>query len=188
MAEVDFWAVFDAAPVALSVLSRDLAFVAVNRAHERLFGRTCGECIGRNAFEVFPGGSWPEGVEVLRSSLERVLAGGEGEGDILMLQRYDIEMPGSPGTRRERYWSVASAPLLDRDGAVCGVIVRMQEVTSVVERMRQESRSAFSEAGLAHAAVVEAQLFAETGELQAVNRRLRSAEARERGVTERRRA
>ncbi|WP_198653387.1 PAS domain-containing sensor histidine kinase [Actinocorallia populi] len=184
MAEVDFQALFDAAPAALALLSPDLVFVAVNRAYERLLDRTREEIIGRNIFEVFPGGSSGEGVAVLRSSLERALAGGEGEADTLMLQRYDIEVPGSPGASEERYWSVASSPLLDREGTVCGVIVRIQEVTSFIDRMREDGLSAFSDAGLIHAAAVEAQLFSQTRELQSINRRLRSSEAEERQVSE----
>ncbi|MEO3783157.1 PAS domain-containing sensor histidine kinase [Actinocorallia sp. B10E7] len=184
MAEVDFRALFDAAPAALALLSPDLVFVSVNRAYERLLGRTREEIIGRNTFEVFPGGSFGEGVETLRSSLERALAGSEDEADTLMLQRYDIEVPGSPGASEKRYWSVVSSPLLDREGAVCGVIVRMQEVTSFIDRMQKGGRSAFSDAGLTHAAAVEAQLFSQTGELQEINRRLRSSEAQERRVSE----
>ncbi|MBB6554202.1 hypothetical protein [Nonomuraea rubra] len=62
MAEVDFQAVFDEDPVALAVLSPDLVFVAVNRVHEELFGRTREEMRR-------PG--------LLRGVPERVLAGGE---------------------------------------------------------------------------------------------------------------
>ena len=184
MAEVDFRALFDAAPAALALLSPELVFVAVNRAYERLLDRTREEIVGRNIFEVFPGGSSGEGVEVLRASLERALAGGEDEADTLMLQRYDIEVPGSSEASEERYWSVTSCPLLDREGEVRGVIVRKQEVTSFIDRMRGNGRSAFFEAGLMHAAAVEAQLFSQTGELQEVNRRLRSSEAQEREISE----
>ncbi|MEU5876385.1 PAS domain-containing sensor histidine kinase [Spirillospora sp. NPDC047279] len=184
MTDVDFWDVFDAAPVALSVLSPDLAFVAVNRAHERLFGKTRAQCVGRNAFEVFPGKSWPEGVRTLRSSLERVVAGGEGEADLLLLQRYDIEIPGRPEAGRERYWSVASCPLRHRDGTVRGVIVRMQEVTSFVDRMREQAGRTSAGAGGTSVTAVEAQLFAQAEELHEVNQRLRDAEARERRVSE----
>ncbi|MEV4549943.1 PAS domain-containing sensor histidine kinase [Nonomuraea wenchangensis] len=184
MIELDCWEVFDAAPVALSVLSPGLDIVAVNRVHERILGRSRRECVGRNIFEVFPGGSWPQGVEALRSLLRRVLDGVENEAEVLLLQRFDVETPGNPDTAPERYWSVACSPLQGPDGTTCAVIVRMEEVTSFVERMREESRSEPSEAGWTHAAAVEAQLFARTAELQEANLRLRESEARERQISD----
>ncbi|MFC6376185.1 PAS domain-containing protein [Nonomuraea thailandensis] len=87
-----------------------MAFVAVNRAHERLFGRTSEECVGHVCFEVFPSESWPEGRQALRASLERVLASGDCASDLLLLQRYDVEVPGRAGEFAERYWSAAQLP------------------------------------------------------------------------------
>lgn len=183
MEGVDFAALFDAAPSALALLSPDLAFVAVNTAYERLLGRPREEMIGRNAFEVFPGGSSPEGAETLRSSLERALAG--GETDTLLLQRYDLEPTGAPGALHERYWSVANAPLLDAEGGVCGVIIRLQEMTALVDRILPDGPPASPDAAvLRHMASVEAQLFAQTGELQEMNRRLRRSQAEERMISE----
>ncbi|MBB6554201.1 hypothetical protein [Nonomuraea rubra] len=65
---------------------------------------------------------------MLRASFERVLASGDCAPDLLLLQRYDIEVPGRAGEFAERYWSVASCPLQGRDGTVRGLVVRLQEV------------------------------------------------------------
>lgn len=40
--------------------------------------------------------------------LERALAG--GDVDVMPLVRYDLEVPGRPGTFEERYWTAVNAP------------------------------------------------------------------------------
>ncbi|ROO87421.1 PAS domain S-box-containing protein [Actinocorallia herbida] len=184
MDEMDFFDVFDAAPVALAVLSTDLRFVAVNRAHEELFGRSREQCVGRPAFEVFPSRTWQHGKQALKESMERAVAGGECGAEITLMQRYDIETAGAGGTFEERYWTSANCPVRNRDGEICGLVVRLQEVTSFVDSMHGRGRSEFSRAGLSHAAAVEAQLFAQTGQLQELNQRLRNAEAHHRHLAE----
>ncbi|ROO86882.1 PAS domain S-box-containing protein [Actinocorallia herbida] len=184
MDEVDFRSWFDRAPVALAVLSPDLTFAAVNRDYELLLGRTREQCVGRNLFDVFPGGSWKEGAETMRACFERLLAGDEDAADVVVLQRYDVEVPGFPGTSEERYWSVACRTLREAGGPVHGLVLRVEEVTSVVERIREEGRAPVFDEGLTRAAAIEAQLFFQTGRLQDVNQRLRSSEARERRIAE----
>ncbi|GAB2856129.1 hypothetical protein GCM10022221_64690 [Actinocorallia aurea] len=182
MDKVDFRTLFDVAPVALALMSPEFDYVSVNRAHERLFRLPREECVGRNVFEVFPGRAWPQGAESLRAALERALAG--EEGDVLTLQRYDIEVPGGSGESTERYWIVAATAFPEPDGTIGGVVVRVQEVTSSVDGIGAGGLSAFSGAGATHAAAVEARLFAQAGELQEINRSLRSAGDQERRISE----
>lgn len=181
MVEVDFAALFDAAPSALALLSPKLDFVTVNRAFERLMGRSREGIIGRNAFEVFPGGASPESADTLRSSLEVALA--EAATDVMMLQRYDTEIPGSPGTFQERYWSVTNAPLLNSEGTVCGVILRLQEVTSFIDQILQAGPPAYHDI-VSRISAVEAQLFSQTHDVQEINQRLRHSQAQERLTSE----
>lgn len=182
MAEVDFAALFDTVPGALALISPDLVFVTVNRAYEELLDRPREEIVGRSVFEVFPGGSSPGEAQALRSSLERALAG--GEPDTLMLQRYDIEVPGRPGIFEERYWNVINAPLRDAEGEVRGIVNQSQEVTAFIRQMEQGGSRAFAGTALPHLAALEAQLFSQTSELHEINQRLRRSEAQEHRTSE----
>ncbi|WP_187438294.1 PAS domain-containing sensor histidine kinase [Actinomadura decatromicini] len=181
MAEVDFSAVFEASPVAVAVLSPVWEYVAVNGAYERLTGWSRGELLGRNVFEVFPGGR-SDRAEQLRASLERVVA--VAEVDTMPLQRYDTEEPGLPGVFHERYWSIVNAPVLGPDGAVMLVINRVEEVTGFIQRLREIDAASggepLPEELVAGTRAIEAELFVRARELQEVNRRLRGARERER--------
>jgi hypothetical protein len=50
------------------------------------------------------------------ASLRRVLA--TGRPDAVEFQKYDVEIPGSPGQFARRYWSVVNAPVFGPDGRV----------------------------------------------------------------------
>lgn len=185
MTGLDYPAAFDALPVACAVLSSDLVYVSVNRAYERVVERRRGELLGHRIFEVFPGGPSGRGVHELRASLERALA--EGDVDVMPLVRYDLEVPGRPGTFEERYWTAVNAPLPGPDGRAAYVINRVEEVTSYIQQLRSAGagggRSAADQVEAA-----EAQLFLRARELEETNRRLRRARAREQQATDAARA
>ncbi|GAA4078936.1 PAS domain-containing sensor histidine kinase [Nonomuraea soli] len=181
MDEIDFGAAFEAAPIALALLSPDLIFIAVNQAYERLVGRSRADVVGRDVFDVFPGGPATTEAAVLRASLERVLA--DAETDVMPLLRYDVESVGGSAPE-ERYWSITNAPLLDSHGDVCGVVNLPQEVTGFVRRVREAGHTLSAGAGLSRLAAVEAHLYAQTGQLQDINRRLRRAQDRAQRATQ----
>ncbi|GAA4096896.1 hypothetical protein GCM10022214_70920 [Actinomadura miaoliensis] len=173
---------FEASPVAAAVLSPDLEYVVVNRAYERMLGRSRDQLIGRRILELFPGGPAGHGCAELRASLDRVVA--DGEVDVMALQRYDVEVPGRPGTFEERYWNAVNAPIQDPDGKVAGVIIRLEEVTAFVDQLRRASEPGTGSPA-ERRGLVEAEIFARTRELQQINQRLRHARAKERQTADR---
>ncbi|MFI6601493.1 ATP-binding protein [Nonomuraea sp. NPDC050536] len=185
MVDVDFEAVFYASPVACAVVLPDLTFAAVNRAYEKVSGRSRDELVGKNMFEMFPAGPSGRGAGELLASLERVLL--EQEADVMALQRYDVEVPGSPGVFEERYWSVINAPLVGPDGEVRLIIHRAEEATAFIQQLRK-TRSApefqAPDSAAAQLNEIEAEIFARARDLQEVNQRLRRAQTKERQTTE----
>ncbi|GAA0965201.1 PAS domain-containing sensor histidine kinase [Actinocorallia libanotica] len=183
MAEIDPAVLFDAEPVPVALVSPEMIFLAVNRAYEEMLGHSRQEVIGRDVFEVFPGGPSGEEAQAVRYSLERVLA--TGEVDLLPVHRYDIEVPGRPGEFEEHYWNVTTAPLRDEKGEVIGIFLQPQEVTAVLRHLRQEeSPPALAEPRMPYAEAVEAHLLAQAGQLCEINQRLRHANVQERQTAE----
>ena len=82
------------------------------------------------------------GVAVVYSALRTPVAPGSdgrrvlatGRPDAVEFQKYDVEIPGSPGQFARRYWSVVNAPVLGPDGQVVLIAHCLEEVT---ERMRR---------------------------------------------------
>lgn len=185
MVDVDFEAVFEAAPGACALLWPDMTFAAVNRAYERVSGRSRRELIGKNVFEMFSGGPSGRGASEARASFERVLL--EQEPDVMAFQRYDIEVPGSPGVFEERYWSIINTPLIGPCGQVRMIIHRAEEATAFVHQLRK-ARSELAmqppDSAAAQLNAIEAEIFARARDLQEVNQRLRRAQSKERQATE----
>ncbi len=100
-ARVDHQALFSVLPNPYLVLDADLAVVDVNEMYLRVTGRTREELIGQYLFDVYPDN--PEdpaadGIRNLAASLQRVLRTKEPEA--LAMQRYDLPVPGRPGSSR----------------------------------------------------------------------------------------
>ena len=97
-AEVDFDALFDAAPEIYLVLDASFNMVAANQARLAATMTTREQVIGRNLFEVFPDNPddpAADGVRNLRSSLERVLQ--TKTPDAMAVQKYDIPRAEAQG-------------------------------------------------------------------------------------------
>lgn len=171
---IDYEAVFRASQAPSLVLTPDLIMVAVNDVGLKLVGRTAEDLLGRHLFAVFPAnpGAPPEagaqGADSLRTSLEQVLA--TRRRDYMPLQRYDIEVPGSPGVFEERYWSTVNTPVLGPHGEVLWILLSTEEVTGFVRAL---GRSAAAEGGKGGGPARDVDAFAR--ELQALNEELRQA-------------
>ncbi|MFC9235585.1 PP2C family protein-serine/threonine phosphatase [Streptomyces decoyicus] len=174
---IDYAAVFQAQPGAALLLTPQFVIADANEALLRRAGRERHELIGRLLFDIFPDNpdnpDDPDasGMRNLRASLERVVA--TGVRDSMALQRYDVEVPGRPGTFEERYWSPVNVPVLDADGRVRLIVHRVEEVTEIVRA---------GAGGRPGDRVREAELFTRAQDLQEVNERLRRAQVREREV------
>jgi signal transduction histidine kinase len=165
MAQVDFRALFEAAPGLYLVLDPDLRIVAVSDAYLSATMTRREEIMGRGIFDVFPDNpDDPEatGVSNLSASLDSVRR--RRVADTMAVQKYDIQRPEAEGGGfEERYWSPKNTPVLDEAGELAYIIHRVQDVTEFVR---------LSEKGTEQ----EAEIFFRTQELQKLNRQLRAAD------------
>lgn len=182
MADLDYEAIFQAAPTAAVVMNTDFVILDANRAYLKVSGRRAADLIGRDIFEAFPdnpGDAEADGTANLRASLVRVRDG--GERDTMALQKYDVERPDQPGVFEERYWSPVNSPVPGPDGRVRLIIHRVEEVTPFIRELREahQGSGAMRDPDLQ---AMESELYARARELQQVIERLREAHAREQQV------
>ncbi|MFJ5034584.1 PP2C family protein-serine/threonine phosphatase, partial [Streptomyces sp. NPDC088560] len=178
--EIDYPGVFAALPSPCLVLGTDLVIAAANRAFCEVTGRSRVELLGQYLFEVFPDNpADPEadGVDTLKASLHRVLS--SGQTDHMVLQKYDIPVPGNPEVFKERWWTAINVPVLGPDGKVAWIIHRSEDMTDVVRAHRTAHPPSVSPG---REAAMEAELYARARQLQRLNEELRQAHARERHI------
>jgi signal transduction histidine kinase len=165
LAQVDFRALFEAAPGLYLVLDPELRIVAVSDAYLAATMTRREEIMGRGIFEVFPDNPEdPEatGVSNLSASLDRVRR--QKGPDTMAVQKYDIQRPEEEGGGfEERYWSPKNTPVLDEKGALAYIIHRVQDVTEFVRLSERGSEK-------------EAEIFLRGQELQELNRKLQAAD------------
>jgi PAS domain-containing protein len=133
--QVDYMALYRQLPVPVLALTPEFLIAEANEAYLQAMGRAREDLLGRDVFDAFPDNpSDPgaTGVQNAIASLRRVLA--TGRPDTVEFQKYDVEIPGSPGQFARRYWSVVNAPVLGPDGRVVLIAHCLEEVT---ERMRR---------------------------------------------------
>jgi PAS domain-containing protein len=133
--QIDYQAVYRKLPVPVLLLTPEFVMADMNEAYLRVAGRAREDLLGRNVFDAFPDNpSDPgaTGARNLRASFGRVLA--TAEPDALDLQRYDGEVPGSPGTFAKRYWCLVSAPVFGPGGRVVLIAHCVEEVTDRVRK------------------------------------------------------
>lgn len=134
--EVDWRALFEAAPGSYLVLAPDLTIVGVSDAYARATMTRREDIVGRGLFVVFPDN--PEdpaadGVRNLRASLDRVRE--HRKTDVMAVQKYDIRRPDAEGGGfEERHWSPTNSPVLGAGGDLLYIIHRVEDVTEEVRR------------------------------------------------------
>ena len=174
---VAFDALFEHSPNAYMVLDRELRYLEANRAYVLLTGIPREQLLGRSLFELFPGTANPDGSDqsdVLRASLQRVLA--TGERDTLALIPYAIEAQTPDGPVVDlRYWSATHTPVHDDDGRVVAVLQHTSDVTEV-ERLREELRRAREATGLTQGHL-ESAVLSRAASVQQDNLRLSARQA-----------
>ncbi|MHA4820101.1 PP2C family protein-serine/threonine phosphatase [Streptomyces aculeolatus] len=180
--QIDYKALFMAAPSPNLVLGPDLVIVDVNEAYLRVTGRSREDLIGLYLFDAFPrnpADPHASGVQDLDASLQRALR--TKMPDTMALLKYDIPHRGLRGAFEERWWSPINTPVLGPDGQVAWIIHRVEDVTPfILARAGQPAESGGG--ALSEREAMDAELFVRARELQRLNEELRRAHAREREV------
>jgi PAS domain-containing protein len=133
--QIDYAAVYRHLPVPVLLMTPEFAIADANLAFVQKAGRTREELLGRNIFDAFPEDPSDLGATGVRNSsasMRRVLA--TGEPDALEFQKYDTEVPTSPGLFTKQYWSGVNAPVFGQDGRVVLIAYCGEDVT---DRMRR---------------------------------------------------
>jgi signal transduction histidine kinase len=140
--DIDFQAIFEAAPGLYLVLRPDFTIVAASEAYLRATMTTRAGIVGRQIFDVFPDNPndpTATGVANLRASLQRVLQ--HRSADPMVIQKYDIRRPDAEGGGfEERYWSPVNSPVEDANGGVAYIIHRVEDVTEYMRLKRGAER------------------------------------------------
>ncbi|MFJ4467537.1 PP2C family protein-serine/threonine phosphatase [Streptomyces sp. NPDC089424] len=175
---LDYTAVFRAFPGPGLLLTPDLVMVDATQDFLDRSGHSRQELVGYSVFDVFP--QDPRDPQApgnqLRASVQRVLT--TREPDTMALQRYDSPVPGRPGRREERYWSLVTAPVLGPGRQVLLILAHVKDVTTLVHAraaLRNGEKLSDEEA-------MAASLLARSQELSKLNEELQRAYAREREI------
>jgi PAS domain S-box-containing protein len=116
-AKEDVRQILDTAAIGLTRCSRDLRYLACNRAYEKLVGLPAEQIIGRPIIDVIG----TKAFEVIRPYVERVLRGERVE--------FEEEVPISAGG--PRFFHVVDEPWFDSEGHVTGWIASVSEITDL---------------------------------------------------------
>src|SRR6516225_9236706 len=117
--------ILDAAAIGLTHCSRDLRYLACNRAYEKLVGLSADQIIGRPIIDVIG----TKAFEVIRPHVERVLRGERVE--------YEEEVPFAAGG--PRFLHVVYEPCFDSEGQVTGWVASVWDITDL-KRTTKELR------------------------------------------------
>jgi len=136
--DLDFHALFEAAPGLYLVLAPDPAFtiLGASDAYLRATMTERAAIVGRGLFDVFPDNpADPQatGTRNLAASIARAIA--MRIPDTMAVQKYDVRRPD--GTFEERWWSPVNTPVLDATNAVRYIIHRVEDVTELARARRE---------------------------------------------------
>jgi signal transduction histidine kinase/HPt (histidine-containing phosphotransfer) domain-containing protein len=165
----DFKLLFEQAPQAYLVLTRELNIVAVSDSYLAATMTQREQILGQNIFSVFPDN--PDdpsatGSTNLRASLEFVLK--NGKQHTMAVQKYDVPVPGNlSGGFEERHWSPVNSPVFNEQGQVEFIIHRVEDVSEFVFLQQQRSeKSSKIEELKEHADLMEREIYLRAQEIQ----------------------
>ncbi|WP_271595806.1 MULTISPECIES: PAS domain-containing protein [unclassified Bradyrhizobium] len=128
---------FEHSPVPALLLTPDLKIVDANDAYLIGVSRSRDTLAGLDMFDAFPDNphlALANGVANLAESFGKVLQ--EMRGQVMPLQRYDIQPEGRPW--QVRYWHPKNWPVLDGDGGIVAVVHHVTDATTSVLARKAE--------------------------------------------------
>ena len=175
---IDYRSILHGLPSLVVILDAELTIVDVSSAYTRATMTRREEMVGKRMFEVFPdnpGDSEAAGVNNLHASLRRVLK--SAAPDTMAVQRYDVRKPQEDGGDfEERYWTVINSPILDKDGQICYIIHKAEDVTEFIRLKQREQEQHRSKEELSEqVAVMEADIFERSREVAAASAQLKES-------------
>ena len=120
---------YDAAPVGLCVLSRDLRFLHVNDTMAQFNGKRADDHIGRHIAQIVP-----DLEATARQLMSRVVSTGQTVGPFEVVG----ETAAEPG--RKKFWIEVWSPLADEGGDIVAASVAAIDIT---ERKRLEQEKGY---------------------------------------------
>jgi PAS domain-containing protein len=133
--QIDYAAVYRHLPVPVLLLTPELEIADANLAFLQATDRTREELLGRTISDAFlddPSDRRTTGIRDVSASVRRVLT--TGKPDAREFQKYDVEVPGTPGVFARRYWSGVNAPVPGPDGSVMLIASCVEDVTDRMSR------------------------------------------------------
>jgi PAS domain S-box-containing protein len=148
----------------------DLNIVAVSDALLEATKAKRGVVVGHSIFDMFPEQPGNKATVAWRESLDQVRR--TGGPDTMAIQLYRV--PNSAGVLEDHYWSPMNSPVFGPDGQIEYIILRVTDVTEFVKQRGQlpgdpSLRTSSEQAG--------AEMFNNSMELQAANRKLQDSNA-----------
>lgn len=119
--------VFASWPTPGLLLDSALVIVDANRVYLQVVGRSLGDLLGRQVFDVFPDAEGQGEASPLGVSMRTALRTGR-VGRLPMLS-YPVLDAGEPV---QRWWSVVNIPLLNDDGLPVGLLNAVEDLTELV--------------------------------------------------------
>ncbi|WP_408095882.1 ATP-binding protein [Peredibacter sp. HCB2-198] len=139
----------------------------------RLTKRKREDVVGKSLFTAFPDNPKDpkaSGVKNLTRSLLVVLE--TGTTHTMAIQRYDVT--NEQGVFEERYWNPINYPILDEEGNILYLVNQSEDVTELILTKQVNEKLER----------METEVYIRAREIQEVNEKLRSAEAKYRGLFE----
>jgi PAS domain S-box-containing protein len=128
----------ETAPCMFLVLSPDLYILTASDLYLEAVETTREAIVGKHLFAAFPDNpEYPEadGVQNINASLQQVLR--SKKTDKMVVQRYDVPLPGQTGKFMMRYWSPTHTPVLNENGEIAYIIQLADNVTEIMETKMQ---------------------------------------------------
>jgi PAS domain S-box-containing protein len=160
---------FESLPGLFLIFTSDLKIVSVSDAFLEATMTQREEILGRGIFEIFPDQPGTTAISDWRASIDRVRR--TTAPDTMAIQKYDIRRPD--GGVEERYWSPMNSPVLGAEREIEYFIHRVVDVTEFVRQ--KPLPASHSTEPLTRVEQMEAEIFLNSAQLEAANRKLHEA-------------